>query len=120
MIGIKQIFKRHQGFDDAIASIWFGAAVPFTMALAVTLAYLISWFDIESLDWLFVSIGGAIFAIVMAGGWIFPLIGIVLGTRGLKANKNVAAAAIFLSASELVFYVVVMGSLYLNSNTLVD
>jgi len=120
MLNVKNIFRRPQGLDNAIVSIWFGAAVPFILAVSVTVSYLVSWLNVELLDWLFVPIGGAIFGIVAAGGWIFPLIGAILAFRGAKANVGVARASIFLSVSELVFYIVVMGSLFFNSNTLID
>ena len=121
MLNLKKFFRRPEQIDTATTSIWFGAAVPFIMAISVTVSYAVSWLNnIELLDWLFVPIGGAVFAVVAAGGWVFPLIGIILAARSLKANKSVARASIFLSASELVFYIVVMGSIFLNSNTLVD
>ena len=120
MLNLKKIFRRPEQIDTATTSIWFGAAVPFIMAASVTVSYVVSWMNIELLDWLFVPIGGAVFAVVAAGGWIFPLIGIILAVRSLKVSKSVARASIFLSASELVFYIVVMGSIFLNSNTITD
>jgi hypothetical protein len=120
MINIKNIFRREQKFDDTIASIWFGAAVPFGMAIAVTVSWAASWLDVRLLDWLFLPIGGAVFVVLAAGGWIFPLIGAILAARGFKSNRNVALASLVLSTSELLFYIVVMGSIFLNSNTLVD
>lgn len=121
MINIKEIiFRRRQDFDDISAAVWFGAAVPFIMAISATISYAASWLNIESLDWLFISVGGAIFVVIAAGGWLFPLIGVVLAIRGFKNNRGIAKAAIVLSASELAFYLVVIGSIFINSNTIID
>lgn len=120
MLNLKNIFHRQGKFDDVAASIWFGAAVPLVLAVSVTVAWLVSWFDVAFLSWLFEPIGLAVFGLVAAGGWIFPVFGVVLARRGLKNNKNVAVASLFLSISELVFYVVVIGSVYLNSNNFID
>jgi hypothetical protein len=120
MLIFKSIFNRQNKFDDAVASVWFGAAVPFVMAVSATIAWAAAWLNVEFLDWIVMPIGGAIVAVVVAGGWIFPLVGMILAARGSKINKNVARAAMVLSASELIFYVVVIGSIYFNSNTFVD
>lgn len=120
MLSLKNIFHRQEKFDDAVASIWFGAAVPMIMAVSVAFSWLLSWFNTESLDWLIEPVGGAVLGLAVAGGWVFPLVGIVLAARGFKTNKNVARASLSLSASELLFYVVVIGSIYLNSNNFID
>ena len=102
MINIKNIFRKEQKIDDTIASIWFGAAVPFGMAMAVTVSWAASWLDVSLLDWLFADRGSR-FCDFGGGRLDIPSYWGNSGNSRVKVSRNAAVASMVLSASELLF-----------------